>query len=202
MATLFIVTAPSGAGKTSLVEALIASVPDVVRSVSHTTRAPRPGETNGVDYHFTDRDGFQAMVAADDFLEHAEVFDNHYGTSRRTVEKELAAGHDVVLVIDWQGAANIKQMIPEAVSIFIVPPSLAALRERLSGRGQDDEAVIERRLADARDDVGHYHGCDYLLVNDRFDDAAADLRCVVLAQRLRGDQQQQRQRALLAELVA
>ena len=202
MATLFIVTAPSGAGKTSLVEALIASVPGVVRSVSHTTRAPRPGEANAVDYHFTDRDGFQAMVAADDFLEHAEVFDNHYGTSRSTVEKELAAGHDVVLVIDWQGAANIKQMIPEAVSIFIVPPSLAALRERLSGRGQDDEAVIERRLADARDDVGHYHGCDYLLVNDRFEDAAAELRCVVMAQRLRGDRQQQRQRELLAELVA
>jgi len=201
MATLFIVTAPSGAGKTSLVEVLIASTADVVRSVSHTTRAPRPGETDGVDYHFTERESFLTMVAADDFLEHAEVFDNLYGTSRSAVEKELAAGHDVVLVIDWQGAANIKRLLPDAVSIFIVPPSLAALRERLSGRGQDDAAVIERRLTDARDDIGHHQGFDYLLVNDRFEDAAAELACIVVAERLRGAQQRQRQQRLLAELT-
>ena len=201
MASLFIVTAPSGAGKTSLVEALVASTDGVVRSVSHTTRAPRPGETDGVDYHFTERQRFLAMVAADDFLEHAEVFGNLYGTSRSSVEKELAGGRDVVLVIDWQGAANIKRLLPDAIGIFIVPPSLQALRERLSGRGQDDEAVIERRLAEARDDIGHHHGFDYLLVNDRFEQAAAELACIVVAQRLRASGQQQRHDQLLAELA-
>lgn len=201
MATLFIVTAPSGAGKTSLVEALIAATPDVVRSVSHTTRAPRPGEQDGVDYHFTERERFMSLVDKGDFLEHAEVFGNLYGTSRSTVEQELAAGRDVILVIDWQGAANIKKLLPDAVSIFVVPPSLAALRERLSGRGQDDAAVIEGRLAEARDDIAHHQGFDYLVVNDVFDDAATDLRHILLAQRLRGGQQAQRQEALLAELL-
>jgi guanylate kinase len=173
----------------------------VVRSVSHTTRAPRPGETDGADYHFTDRERFQQMVAADDFLEHAEVFGNLYGTSRSAVERELAAGRDVILVIDWQGAANVKKLLPDAVSVFIVPPSLSALRERLSGRGQDDADVIAGRLAEARDDIGHYQGFDYLVVNDVFEDAAADLRHIVIAQRLAGAQQAVRQQALLAELL-
>ena len=201
MATLFIVTAPSGAGKTSLVEALIAATPDVTRSVSHTTRAPRPGEQDGVDYHFTGRERFLSLIDSGDFLEHAEVFGNLYGTSRSTVEQALAAGRDVILVIDWQGAATIKKLLPDACSIFIVPPSLAALRERLSGRGQDDAAVIEARLAEARDDIGHHQGFDYLVVNDVFDDAAADLRHIVLARRLTGAQQIRRHETLLAELL-
>lgn len=199
--TLYIVSAPSGAGKTSLVEALIASTPGIVRSVSHTTRAPRPGERDGVDYHFTDHDGFVAMVAAGRFLEHAEVFDNRYGTSVDSVDASLAAGNDVILVIDWQGAGNVRRQRPDARSIFIVPPSLAALRQRLSGRGQDDADVIERRLAKARDEMGHYGDFDYLVVNDRFEAACDDLRHIVLAQRLRCRRQAEQQRALLDELL-
>lgn len=201
MATLFIVTAPSGAGKTSLVQALLETSTAIGRSVSHTTRAPRPGEVDGEDYHFTDHDGFQSMVGDDQFLEHARVFDNFYGTSRGAVEQQLAADRDVVLVIDWQGAANVKRLIPDAVGIFIVPPSLAALRDRLSGRGQDSDEVIARRLADARGDIEHYREFDYLIVNDRFEDACEDLRHIVLAQRLRLSAQDQRHRSMLGDLI-
>ena len=201
MAVLFIVTAASGAGKTSLVENLIASTPDIVRSVSHTTRQPRPGEVDGVDYHFTDGERFQAMVTAGDFLEHARVFDNFYGTSRAAVEAQLAQGRDVVLVIDWQGAANIRRLLPDAVSVFVIPPSLDALRQRLTGRGQDSDEVIDRRLVDARSDIGHYGGFDYLVVNDDFDDACADLRHIVRAQRLRRPAQVVRHRRILDEML-
>jgi guanylate kinase len=199
--SLYIVSAPSGAGKTSLVEALIASTPGIVRSVSHTTRASRPGEQDGVDYYFVDPDRFEAMVAEGRFLEHAEVFGNYYGTSVDSVDDSLADGDDVILVIDWQGAENVRGQRPDAQSIFIVPPSLAALRQRLSARGQDDDEVVEGRLAQARDEIAHYQDFDYLVVNDRFDEAEDDLRHIVLARRLRCEQQAERQRGLLGELL-
>jgi guanylate kinase len=201
MSTLYIVSAPSGAGKTSLVEALIASTPGIVRSVSHTTRAPRPGEHDGVDYYFVDPERFAEMVDEGRFLEHAEVFGNHYGTSVDGVDDSLADGDDVILVIDWQGAENVRQQRPDAQSIFIVPPSLAALRERLSSRGQDDAEVVEGRLAEARSEIEHYHDFDYLVVNDRFDEAGDDLRHIVLARRLQCRRQAERQRGLLGDLL-
>lgn len=199
MSSLFIVTAPSGAGKTSLVEALIASTDGIVRSVSHTTRAPRPGEVDGRDYHFVDHSQFAQMVAEDRFLEHAEVFGNAYGTARAGVEQALAADRDVVLVIDWQGAASVRQLMPDAVSVFIAPPSLDELRQRLQGRGQDDAAVIERRLAEASGDMLHVDGFDFLVINDRFEQALEDLGHVVLAQRLGREQQLRRHQGLIAD---
>lgn len=196
MGNLFIVTAPSGAGKTSLVDALMASLPGIVRSVSHTTRAPRPGEVDGRDYHFVDAAQFRAMVAVDAFLEYAEVFGNAYGTAWQGVEQALAAERDMVLVIDWQGAANVRRRLPEAVSIFIAPPSLDELRRRLEGRGQDDAAVIESRLAEAGEDMRHVEEFDYLVVNDQFDQAVTDLVHIVSARRLERRQQLSRHRGL------
>ncbi len=200
--TLFIVSAPSGAGKTSLVRALIAQMPDLELSVSHTTRPMRPGETDGVDYHFVDTDTFRAMVARGEFLEHAQVFDNHYGTARSSVEQQLAAGHDVILEIDWQGAAQVRQRMPESRSVFILPPSLQALEERLRGRGQDPEEVIQRRMRDARNEMSHYHEFDFVVINDVFEEALGQLRCIVQSDRQRLPRVQARHGALIAELLA
>lgn len=198
--TLFIVSAPSGAGKTSLVRALTGSDPGVTVSVSYTTRAPREGETDGIDYHFVGHDRFQAMIGDDGFLEYARVFDHYYGTSRAAVAERLDAGGDVILEIDWQGARQVRCILPEAVSIFILPPSRAALLERLKARKQDDEAVIRRRMRDAVDEISHYSEYDFLVVNDRFDEAVDDLRAVVRARRLRRERQAAQHQALLREL--
>ena len=176
---LIILSAPSGAGKTSLARALVERLPDTVISVSHTTRPPRPGERDGVDYHFVDRPRFEAMVAEGRFLEHARVFDNYYGTDRRGVEAELAAGRNVLLDIDWQGARAVRAQMPEAVSVFILPPSREALEQRLRGRGQDSDAVIARRMRDAVAEMRHYDEYDYVVINDDFDAALADLEAIV-----------------------
>ena len=182
---LFIVSAPSGAGKTTLVSGLIAADPQVRKSVSYTTRKPRPGEENGRDYHFVDEPAFQRMRAAGAFLETALVHGNHYGTSRRTVETECAAGYDVLLEIDWQGAAQVRALKPDAVAIFILPPSIAALEKRLRGRGQDAADVIARRVAAARGEISHVREFDYVIINEEFNRAAQDLISIIRAERLR-----------------
>jgi guanylate kinase len=201
--TLYIISAPSGAGKSSLVKALLESAGDgLALSVSHTTRAPRPGEVDGSDYHFTSIERFRAMVAAGSFLEHAQVFDNFYGTSRSAVESQLAAGHDVILEIDWQGARTVRARLPDTVSLFVLPPSRAALAERLAARGQDDAQVIARRMRDAVSEMSHYDEYDYLIINDLFDQARDDLAAIIRARRMRLAPQAQRHAALLASLLA
>ncbi len=182
---LFIVSAPSGAGKTSLLQVLLHDVPGLAMSISHTTRPARPGEVDGVNYHFTTPARFHDMVAAGEFLEHAVVFDNLYGTARSSVEAMLAAGHDAVLEIDWQGARRIRELFPGAVSIFILPPSVAALRERLEARGQDDPATIERRMRAATDEIAHQAEYDFRVLNDHFERALAALRAIVFEARSR-----------------
>lgn len=198
---LFTVSAPSGAGKTSLVRALVEAEPLLGVSVSHTTRPARSGERDGVNYHFVTVDHFQAMAAAGAFLEHARVFDNYYGTAEQTVAAERAAGRDVILEIDWQGAAQVRRQVPDCVSIFVLPPSREVLRERLTGRGQDAEAVIDRRMAEAVSEMSHYPESDYLVINDCFDAALSDLQAIVRAERLRQSRQQQAQAGLLARLL-
>jgi guanylate kinase len=185
--TLFIISAPSGAGKTSLVKALLGQDPGLTVAVSYTTRASRPGEIDGVHYHFVDAAVFGAMVADDAFLEYAEVFGNRYGTAEASVRSELEAGRDLVLEIDWQGARQVRARFPAAVSIFILPPSVEVLEERLRGRGQDDARVIASRMAAARAEMSHHWEYAYLVVNDRFDEALASLACIVRAERLRHD---------------
>jgi guanylate kinase len=192
LGTLYIISAPSGAGKTSLVKALLERMTGVVVSVSHTTRAPRPGEVDGIDYHFIDKAAFERLVEAGEFLEHAQVFDNYYGTSRAAVLERLDAGEDVILEIDWQGARQVSAAFPEAVRVFILPPSREALRERLTARGQDGEEVISRRMADAVREMSHYDEYHYLIFNDDFDLALAELEALFRARRLRSDAQQQR----------
>jgi len=198
--TLYIISAPSGAGKSSLLQALLARDTEIALSISHTTRPPRPGEENGVHYHFTDSATFEQMVAAGEFLEHAQVFGNYYGTSREALLAPLAAGRDVILEIDWQGARQVRMALPEAVTLFILPPSIAALESRLRGRGQDSDAVIAKRMAAALDEISHYPEFDYLIINDQFDTALAQLQTVLQARRLRRVAQQQRQQSLLAAL--
>ncbi|MFI2811173.1 MULTISPECIES: guanylate kinase [Microbulbifer] len=199
--TLFTVSAPSGAGKTSLVKALVDGDPQVTVSVSHTTRPMRPGEQNGVNYHFVGRETFLEMLDRDAFLEHAQVFDNFYGTSQEWVQETLDSGRDVILEIDWQGAAQVRRLLPETVGIFILPPSQQALRERLTGRGQDDESVIERRMSQAIDEMSHYVEADYLVINDDFQQALEELRAVVTSQRQRLGRQQERHGDLLQALL-
>ena len=182
---LFIVSAPSGAGKTSLVSALLSADPLVKKSTSYTTRAARPGEQNGQHYHFVDQGAFEQMRARGDLLESALVHGNHYGTSRQTVETDCAAGTDVLLEIDWQGAAQIRKLKPEAVAIFVLPPSLEVLEERLRGRAQDSPDVIAARLAAARGEIAHVSEFDYVIINDDFDRAVHDLISIVRAERLR-----------------
>jgi guanylate kinase len=199
--TLFTISAPSGAGKTSLVKALVEAEPSLQVSVSHTTRPCRPGEKDGVNYHFCSRERFRAMLEAREFLEHAEVFGNLYGTSQLFVEQQLAADRDVILEIDWQGAQQVKRLHPDACAIFILPPSVEALRDRLSGRGQDDDTTIARRLATAVGDMTHYVEADYLVINDVFAQALDDLRAIVQSQRLRTPRQAARQVERLAGLL-
>ena len=176
---LFIFSAASGTGKTSLAKALVEQMPNVAFSVSHTTRAPRPGEQHGVHYYFVSQKDFDEMAAANRFLEHAKVFDNSYGTSRAAVENMLRQGKNIILDIDWQGARAIKEKMPESVSIFILPPSRAALQERLSQRGQDTTEVIARRMRDAISEMSHYKEFDHVVVNDQFDAALDDLKAII-----------------------
>ena len=201
-ATLFIVTAPSGAGKTSLVKALVESTDALCVSVSHTTRAPREAEVDGVNYNFVSQEQFFAMREAQEFFESAEVYGNFYGTSKTWVNEQLDSGTDVILEIDWQGARQVREQHPEACSIFILPPSLKALTERLTGRGQDDADTIARRMQQAVAEISHVEEADYIVVNDDFDKALSELRGLVLAQRLLADVQLDRLTPMLAELLA
>jgi guanylate kinase len=200
-ALLLIVSAPSGAGKTSLVGALLQRDLKLVVSVSHTTRQRRPREREGVNYHFVSPQRFQAMISADEFLEHARVFGHDYGTSAAAVDAERARGRDVILEIDFQGAAQIRERYPEAVSVFILPPSTDTLQRRLTGRGEDDADVIRQRLDKARWEMSHCAEYDYLMVNDDFDVALEELTCIVRAERLRLARQRARLAPLLAELL-
>jgi len=200
--TLYIISAPSGTGKTSLVREVLATVPDISLSVSHTTRPMRPGEQNGVHYHFIGLDEFQAMIAAGGFLEHAKVFDNYYGTSKDAVFSQLRAGQDVILEIDWQGAQQMRKLIPELVSIFILPPSWHVLETRLRGRGQDSDEVIARRLREVRTEISHCCEYDYLVVNEDFGQAVVDLQAIIRARTLRCTSQMQALQPLLATLLA
>ncbi len=200
--SLFIVSAPSGAGKTSLVKALLEQEPTLAVCVSHTTRPRRPTERDGVNYHFVDRARFQAMIAADAFLEHADVFGNCYGTARDSVSSQLSTGSDVILEIDWQGAAQVRERWPGAVSIFILPPSRATLRERLTRRGEDAEEVMEARLKEARTEISHHGEFDYLVVNDDFEVALSELRAIVAAERCRHGRAAGRLKPLLEDLLS
>lgn len=182
---LFVVSAPSGAGKTSLVEALLERDSGLTLSVSCTTRAPRAGEQDGIHYHFLDRERFESAVAAGEFMEHAEVFGNLYGTRESDLRDPLASGRDLILEIDWQGARQVRRRFPNAVSLFILPPSLSELERRLRGRGTDSDEIIAQRLGQAHDDLGHWAEYDYLVVNDRFESALAQLGAIVTAERLR-----------------
>jgi guanylate kinase len=199
--TLYTVSAPSGAGKTSLVAALIESTDGVMVSVSNTTRDIRSGEVDGVNYHFTAMADFIAMIEQGAFLEHAEVFGNRYGTSTQWVKDTLASGQDVILEIDWQGAQQVRKQIPETVGIFILPPSREELRQRLSGRGTDDNDVVDARMAEAESEMSHYAEGDYLIVNDNFNTALDDFRTILLAERLTLNNQQNRHQALLKALI-
>ena len=176
---LFIIAAPSGGGKTSLVNALLENDERLVLSISHTTRRARPGEVDGKHYHFVSHDDFEQMVENGDFLEHARVFDNHYGTNRNSVARQLGQGKDVILEIDWQGARQVRAAFPNCLMIFIIPPSLETLRERLTGRGQDSAAVIQRRMRDAQAEISHWAEFDQLVVNDDFDTALEELRTII-----------------------
>lgn len=198
---LYIIAAPSGAGKTSLVSALVEVVPELQVSISHTTRPKRPTEENGANYFFVDERRFFDMQAAGDFLESARVFDNHYGTSKKWVIEMLNQGVDVILEIDWQGARQIRELVPEAVGIFILPPSLATLRERLTQRAADDPSVIESRMRQASEEVSHYKEFDYLVVNDVFEEALEALKSIILAERLKTARQQALHRDLLLSLI-
>ena len=200
-ARMFIVSAPSGAGKTSLVRRAVAELADLAVSVSHTTRPMRPGETDGVDYHFVDRDAFEAMIDDDRFLEYAEVFGNFYGTSVDAVSACLDRGQDVILEIDWQGAEQVRRKLEDVVSVFVLPPSRAVLLERLRARGSDSEEVIARRTAEAVVEMQQYHRADYLIVNDDFDRALAELSAVILAHRVTKSAQALRHAGLITSLT-
>ncbi len=199
--TLFVITAPSGAGKTSLVRELLQRMPELRLSISHTTRPPRDGERDGLDYYFVSEQEFLAMSTEAAFLEHARVFGNYYGTSEKAVRNQLGAGHDVLLEIDWQGANQVRRLIPEAVSIFILPPSKASLEQRLRKRGKDSEESIQARLAEARDEMSHYAEADYLIINEQFDQAVDELRAVILAQRVRLIRQAERHAGTIGLLL-
>jgi len=200
--SLYIISAPSGAGKTSMVKALLEQTGQITVSVSNTTRAARPGEVDGKDYHFTDIDTFRNMISEEAFLEHAQVFDNFYGTSRASVLELMAKGVDVILEIDWQGAQQVRKKMPEAISIFILPPSREELESRLRGRNTDSDEIIERRMRDAISEMSHYNEFDYLVFNDDFDTAVGELRAVILARRQRAEAQIAGQQALLNALLA
>jgi guanylate kinase len=200
--TLYIVSAPSGAGKTSLVRALLDSIGDIQLSVSHTTRARRLGEVDGEHYHFVDLNTFESMIAEGAFLEYARVFSNYYGTSRHAVVMPLKEGYDVMLEIDWQGARQVRENLPNPVSIFILPPSRHTLEERLLGRRQDSLGVIAQRMQNAVSEISHYTEFDYLVVNDAFDTALYELQAIVTSRRLRREVQGARLKALINNLLA
>ena len=199
--TLFIVAAPSGAGKSSIVNAVLARDPQIRLSISFTSRPARPGERHAQHYHFVSAAAFEEMIAAGDFFEHALVHGDWKGTARQSVEPQLAAGKDVLLEIDWQGARQVRAMIPDAVSVFILPPSRAALEERMRKRGQDSEAVIAQRLAAAREEMSHYGEFDYLIVNEDFETAVDEMCSIFTASRLRKDAQVARHAQLLMSLL-
>jgi guanylate kinase len=200
--TLFVVAAPSGAGKSSLVNAVLAREPGIALSISFTSRAPRPGERHAQHYHFVDKAEFERMIAAGDFFEHALVHGDYKGTARQSVMPQLAAGKDVLLEIDWQGARQVREKVPDSVSVFILPPSRDALQTRMRNRGQDSEETIARRLAAAREEMSHHDEFDYVIVNDHFDAAAAELRSIFVAHRLRRPAQVRRHAALIRDLLA
>ena len=197
---LFIVSAPSGAGKTSLVHALLNINPEINLSVSYTTRSPRPGERDGKDYHFVSRETFVIMMKRGEFLESAEVYGNLYGTSQTWISQEIAKGRDILLEIDWQGAAQVRRMFPDGISIFILPPSMEALEQRLKGRGKDNDEVITRRMAAVREDTTHVAEFDYVIINDNLNEALRELNAVVLSARLRCARQLARHQALINQL--
>ncbi|MEE7627451.1 guanylate kinase [Methylobacter sp. Wu8] len=199
---LYIISAPSGAGKTSLVKQLVADLDGLTVSISHTTRQMRPGEAHGQDYYFVTVADFQVMQAQQAFLEHAQVFDNFYGTAQQTVEENLNRGLDVILEIDWQGAEQIKKLLPDSLSIFILPPSTEVLLQRLRNRGQDDEQIIARRMRDAVTEIRHHDEFDYLVVNDDFALALTELKSIIIANRLTRQRQQHNLRPLLASLLS
>jgi guanylate kinase len=200
--TLYIVSAPSGAGKTSLVKALLDAQPQTRVSVSHTTRPMRPGEVDGVNYHFVDHAEFLERLGHGEFLEHAEVFGNLYGTSQRWLEQNLKDGYDLILEIDWQGAQQVRRLMPQAKSIFILPPTQEALRQRLTNRGQDSDEVIQKRMREAVSEMTHYVEYDYLVINDDFAHALIDLQAIFRANQLLQGAQQQRFDGLLKQLLA
>ena len=197
---LFVISAPSGAGKTSLVHALLNINPQIELSASYTTRNPRPGEHDGKDYHFVSREVFSAMAGRGDLLESAEVYGNLYGTSQTWISQKNAEGRDILLEIDWQGAAQVRRLFPECISIFILPPSMEALEQRLKGRGKDNNEVIARRMAAVRDDVAHVAEFDYVIINDNLNEALRELNAVVLSARLRCTRQLTRHQALINQL--
>ena len=199
--TLYITSAASGAGKTTLVNAVLEQVDDLVVSVSHTTRVPREGEVDGVNYHFVDKQTFEGMVKDSVFFEYATVFGNMYGTSRQHIQEQLLKGMDVILEIDWQGARQIRQLMPDSKSVYIVPPSTAALRKRLNARAQDDEAVINKRMHEAISEMSHYVEFDYLIINDDFDEARDNLAARIKGNRRLHEHQQQKHADLLAQLL-
>ncbi len=198
---LYIISAPSGAGKTSLVKALLERTVNLEPSISHTTRARRNGEIEGIDYHFVSEFQFRHMLAENAFLEYAEVFDHLYGTAKNEVAQKRSQGIDIILEIDWQGARQLQLLIPESISIFILPPSLETLHDRLNSRGLDDEAVINRRMTAARNEMIHYDEYQYLIINDVFNDALDELHCIVTANHLQLQQQQQKHQTLLQSLM-
>ena len=198
---LYVISAPSGAGKTSLVKALLESTPNLEVSVSHTTRSIRPGETDGINYHFVDQTEFESIRDANGFFEWAQVFGNFYGTSSQAVQKKLADGIDVILEIDWQGARQVKALVNTSISIFVLPPSTAALRSRLTDRGQDNEGIIEGRMQAARDEMAHYSEADFIVLNDEFETALHDLQSIVRAHRLSQKIQSQELTGVIADLL-
>ncbi|WP_148252254.1 guanylate kinase [Aidingimonas lacisalsi] len=200
--TLYIISAPSGAGKTSLVRELLKRLDDIQVSVSHTTRTMRPGEVDGTNYHFVDVATFERMIERGDFFEYAKVFDNYYGTSRPAVQALLAAGKDVILEIDWQGARQVRNQVPDAESVFILPPSREALRQRLADRGTDDDDVITRRMRDAISEMSHYDEYDHVIINDDFASARDDLESLVRARRTRLGRVQETRGRLLEMLLS
>lgn len=201
MANLFIVAAPSGCGKTSLVKALIEKTENLCVSVSHTTRNARPGEVHGKNYFFISQQEFDQINKDNGFIESAQVFDNYYGSAKQTVKDLLATGTDVILEIDWQGARQVKQTFTDATGIFILPPSEAALRERLTDRGQDDITIVDRRMQDAVSEMQHYNEFDYLVINDNFEVALEDLSQIIHAQRLQLSEQVSKHQSLLNSLI-
>lgn len=200
--SLFIITAASGTGKTSLVKQLIATTNDLAVSISHSTRRPRPGEIDGQHYHFVSREIFADMIKKGEFLEHAEVFENYYGTAQSTVEFMLSNGLDVILEIDWQGALQVQKLRPDATTIFILPPDRQSLRQRLSNRGQDSQEVIERRLAGSVNEMSQYVNFDYVVINDNFDVALAELKSIIIANRLTLAKQQERHAGRIEQLLS